>query len=167
MVKIKDPFSRMGVTFAGNIGHYYQDHKRYCPQKMILMNLFSRLLLPFVIVFIILSLLILAGWSFLINKGFDPIVLMGANGFFLLIALLVFMLQKKALFNPNPNVFIRSVMSGMMIKMGLCVAAVLVYTLSAGDSFNKKSVFVGLLLYLVYLAVEVRAITKLNKQHHG
>jgi len=131
------------------------------------MNVSSRLLLPFVIVFIVISLLVVAGWSFLKARGIDPFILIGANVFFLLMSFLVFLLQKKALHNPNPNVFVRSVMGGMMIKMALCVVAVLAYTLLSGGSFNKKSIFIALFLYLIYLAAEVRALTKLNKDHHG
>jgi hypothetical protein len=131
------------------------------------MNISSRLLAPFFIVFICLSLIIIACWKLLPQYNIDGYVLFFANVYFLLICLLVFFIQKKALGNANPNVFIRSVMSGMMIKMVLCVAAVLAYTLLIKEDFNKKAVFLSLFFYLVYLAAEVKALMKLNKQHNA
>jgi hypothetical protein len=129
------------------------------------MNVSSRMLIPVFIVFAVLNILIFAFKSYLESKQINISVLLVANAFFMLLSVIVFFLQKKALRNPNPNVFVRSVMSGMMIKMVLCVIAVLIYTLSAGDQFNKRSVFIALFLYLFYLAAEVKSLTKLNQQN--
>jgi len=123
------------------------------------------MLTPVFLLFAFFNILIFAFKNFLEGKGIDISVLLFANAFFMFLSVLVFFFQKKALQNPNPNVFVRSVMGGMMIKMLLCVIAVLIYTLLAGDSFNKKSVFVALFLYLFYLGAEVKSLTKLNKQH--
>jgi high-affinity Fe2+/Pb2+ permease len=76
-------------------------------------------------------------------------------------------MQKKALKNANPNVFIRSVMAGMMIKMAICIIAVMIYALAFKNNFSKYSVFAAVFLYFIYLAVEVRAATKLNKQKNA
>ena len=81
-----------------------------------------------------------------------------------LVSLFVFNMQKKALAHANPNVFVRSVMGGMLIKMAVCVFAVIVYRLIAGKQVSKVSVFAAMFLYLLYLGVEVAVITKLNKQ---
>jgi hypothetical protein len=131
------------------------------------MSLANKALFPFLIVFVVISLIIGIAWKPLLGMGLDTFVLLGANTLFLLLCILVFFIQKKALANPNPNVFVRSVMTGMMIKMFLCVIAVLIYTVSSGAAFNKKAVFVSLLLYLVYLGVEVFAVSKLNKKYNG
>lgn len=131
------------------------------------MFLSNKILAPYFIVFGIISGFVLVCWNILAKWGMDHYVLLGANSLFLLMCLLVFAIQKNALSKANPNVFIRSIMSGMMIKMFLCVIAVLIYTVASGDAFNKRSVFVSLLLYLVYLAIEVMVMTKLNKQKNG
>jgi RsiW-degrading membrane proteinase PrsW (M82 family) len=131
------------------------------------MSIATRALVPFLLVFFIVTLIIGIAWTPLQNAGMDNLVLLGANTLFLLMCILVYFIQKKALSNPNPNVFIRSVMSGMMIKMFSCVIAVLIYTVGSGTAFNKRSVFVSLLLYLVYLAVEVIAVSRLNKKRNG
>ena len=94
--------------------------------------------------------------------GADVLVLGAANLLFFLLNVIVFLMQKKVMNNINPNVFVRSVIGGMMIKMFTCVIAVLAYTLIVGSEYNKKAVFISLFIYLFYLAAEVMAITKIN-----
>jgi len=96
-------------------------------------------------------------------KEFDNRVVMGGNCLFFLISLLVFRMQYLAMFNANPNVFIRSVMSGMIIKVFACVVAVIGYYLVSRSAFNKPAVYAAMVIYIVYLVVEVRTIMKLNK----
>ena len=131
------------------------------------MQVTNRLILPFFIIFTFLTAGILLGWNLLLKYGIDPWVLIGANLLVLLASLLVFFIQKKALSNKNPNVFVRAVMSGMMIKMAICVVAVLAYTFISGDSFNKKGLFIAMFFYLLYLVVEVRSMSKLNRSHNA
>ena len=81
------------------------------------------------------------------------------------IGTVVFFIQKNALQNTNPNVFIRSVILGMMIKMFSTVLAVLAYVVLVGQGYNKKAVFIALFMYLAYLATEVIIISKENKRN--
>jgi hypothetical protein len=90
-------------------------------------------------------------------------VIHGANLLFCLISLVVFNMQYKAMFNKNPQVFIRSVMGGMLIKVFACVIAVIAYYFISGTAFNKPAVYASMVIYIVYLVVEVRTIMKLNK----
>ena len=126
-----------------------------------------RFLLPVIIVFVVLVAGLFIFRTQLEAKGFDFKILLVANVFLLLLQFVSFAMQHNALKNSNPNVFIRSVMGGMMLKMFGSVALVLGYTLMSGDSFNKRSVFLAMLLYLVYLGAEVIAISRLNKQKDG
>jgi hypothetical protein len=64
---------------------------------------------PLIIVFLLISMIIGIGWNFLRSHNIDNFVLLGANLIFFLIFLLAFFIQKKALKNANPNVFIRRV----------------------------------------------------------
>jgi hypothetical protein len=76
-------------------------------------------------------------------------------------------MQKRALKNTNPNVYVRSVMGGMMIKMAIVVVAVAIYVIALKDNFSKMSVFAAMFLYLIYLGVEVRLATKLNTKKNA
>ncbi|MEO5890218.1 MAG: hypothetical protein ABIQ31_08195 [Ferruginibacter sp.] len=127
----------------------------------------KKIIVPLVAIFIIFSGSISATKSLLIKWGIDPYVLLIANILFFVVSLLVFFMQKKAMANSNPNVFVRSVMAGILIKMAVCIAAVLVYRLIAGSNVNKLSVFAAMFLYLLYLGVEVSVITKLNKKRNA
>lgn len=127
----------------------------------------ARFLLPLIILFAILTTLIFLLKPVLLKYGIDGNVLLVANGIFLLINVLVFHYQKQALVNPNPNVFIRSVMGGMMIKMFVCAVAVLGYVMLAGGDYNKKAVFISMFFYLFYLAVEVAILMRLNNNRNA
>lgn len=131
------------------------------------MSLSSRFLFPVLGLFALISLLILSLSGFLKKYGIDTNVLLVANGIFLLLNIIVFLIQKKALSHPNPNVFIRSVMGGMMLKMIVCAIAVIAYVLSVGPGYNKRSVFISLFIYLIYLAVEVATLMRLNNKKNA
>ncbi|HSN60424.1 MAG TPA: hypothetical protein VLR49_05795 [Ferruginibacter sp.] len=127
----------------------------------------ARFLLPLFTVFAIINILIFSLKSILIKFNVDSSVLLGANAIFLLTNILVFLYQHKALSNPNPNVFIRSVIAGMMLKMFVCAIAVLAYVVIIGKDYNKKAVFISLFFYLIYLAVEVAILMRLNNKKNA
>lgn len=131
------------------------------------MNPRKKIIVPLIAIFVIFSGLFTAFKTLLAKWGIDCNVLIIANLLFFLISLIAFFMQQKALNNSNPHVFIRSVMAGMLIKMFVCITAVIVYRLVAGNNVSKVSVFAAMFLYLLYLGVEVAVITKLNKQHNA
>lgn len=127
------------------------------------MNFSFKTLAPLFTVFLTLTALILAANFLYTQGGINYLVVMGANCVFFLISLFVFRMQFLAMYNKNPNVFIRSVMGGTIIKMFGCLAAVIVYYLISRPAFNKPAVYIGMIIYVIYLVVEVRTIMKLNK----
>jgi hypothetical protein len=84
-----------------------------------------------------------------------------------MISLISLNLQIKGMKNANPNVFVRSVMGSMIIKMFVVVGVVFAYVSLSGDHFNKRGIFISLFFYLIYLAVEVYSLMKLNKQKNA
>jgi hypothetical protein len=131
------------------------------------MNSQKKIILPLLVIFLFFCVVFTLSKMLLEKWGLDYYVLIVANLIFFLVSLGVFFMQKKALDHSNPNVFIRSVMGGMLIKMAVVVFAVIIYRLVAGNSVNKVSVFAAMFLYLLYLAVEVRVIMKLNRQKNA
>ena len=124
-------------------------------------------LLPLLLVFLFCNGLFLIMKMPLAKLGIDNYVLIIANSLFLIIAIITSVIQKKALQNVNPNVFIRSVMAGMMIKMFVCIIAIIIYWFVAKQNFSTATVFAAMLVYLIYLAVEVILVSKMNKQKHA
>lgn len=101
------------------------------------------------------------------EKGIDTTVLFVANTILFIVHMGVGAYQKNALANKNPNVFIRSIMGGMMAKMVLMVLAILFYNMLAKSSFDKYAVFISLLFYLIYLGGEVLAISAINRRKNA
>lgn len=97
----------------------------------------------------------------------DVEVLMAANVILFLLSLISLNLQIKGMKNTNPNVFVRSVMGSMMIKMFIVVGVVFAYVAFSGGHFNKRSIFISLFFYLIYLAAEVYTVMKLNNQKNA
>ena len=131
------------------------------------MNQRFNVLLPLVITFILFAAAIVLAWLFWKNYNVNFVVLLGANVLFFLVSVMAFRMQYTAMQNSNPNVFIRKVMSTMLLKMGIALAAVMAYVLISGKSFNKPAVYISMLIYLVYLVVEVGLVMKLNKRKNA
>ena len=131
------------------------------------MNQRSRVVLPLVITFILFTVILFAALLFFKEGKVDHRVLIAANCLFFLTSLVAFRMQHKAMGNSNPNVFIRTVMGTMMLKMLVCLAAVMAYVLGTGANFNKPAVYISMLIYLVYLVVEVALVMKLNKRKNA
>lgn len=127
----------------------------------------KKIILPLLIIFLIFSASLPLARPLLAQWGINSDVLIVANILFFAVSLIAFFMQQKALQNINPNVFVRSVMAGMLIKMFVCITTVIIYRLVAGNNVSKVSVFAAMFLYLLYLAVEVAVITKLNKQKNA
>ena len=131
------------------------------------MNFIFKAGYPLFFTFFILSALILAANFLYAGRGVDYIVVMAGNCLFFLVSLFVFRMQYLAMQNSNPGVFIRRVMGGMIIKVFACIIAVVAYYFISGKAFNKPAVYASMLIYILYLAVEVRTIMKLNKSKNA
>ncbi len=117
--------------------------------------------------FILTTLLLICSTKALTKFNIDFQVLMIGNLLLLILSLISINFQKKALNNSNPNVFIRSIMKSMIVKMFTMVVTVFIYVEYCDGNYNKKSVFISLILYLIYLGLEVKSMMNLNKSKNG
>jgi hypothetical protein len=126
---------------------------------------FSRrkILLPLIIIYILLNSIIFFSNTLWAKFNADKTILLLANLIFFILGITVFFMQQKALKNSNPNVFIRSIIGGTMLKMFATVIAVVAYVVIVGNNYSKSTVFISLFMYLIYLAAEVVAISQANK----
>lgn len=131
------------------------------------MKLNTKVVLPLVITFVLLAVIIILSSFLWPDKGIRFEVVHGGNLLFFGISLLVFRMQFAAMHNKNPQVFIRSVMGGTLIKVFACLVAVVAYYFISGSAFNKPAVYISMIIYLVYLIVEVRTIMNLNKSKNA
>ncbi|HJW17501.1 MAG TPA: hypothetical protein VJ499_10295 [Flavisolibacter sp.] len=119
---------------------------------------------PIVLFYIVLNGFFITGKNILNRWGMDQDVLIIGNLMLLLITLVSFFLAQKGLKNPNPHAFVRSVYSGMMIKLFLCVIAVFIYVSLYKTTYNKPALFTCMALYLVYSFMEVSILMKLLRK---
>lgn len=124
-------------------------------------------ILPLLFIFIFLNTVFLTMPAFFERYGIDRDVLIIANALLFLTNFIAFFLQRKALQNSNPNVFVRSMMASMLIKMVVLLGAFLAYVVLLGKAVNKPAIYISIFLYLLYLAVEVALVMKLNKQNNA
>jgi hypothetical protein len=123
--------------------------------------------LPVIVLFLILNAFFIIAPAFFERFGIDRNVLIVSNVLYFVSNLIVFLMQKKAMQNANPNVFVRSVMAGTMIKMLIIAGAFIVYVLVAGKAINKPALYISIFLYFLYLAIEVTILMKMNKQKNA
>jgi hypothetical protein len=78
-------------------------------------------------------------------------------------ALFSFLILKKGLKSTNPYAFVRTVYAGMLLRMAVCMIAVVIYILAERSNVNKIGIFICCGLYLVYTFTEVKILLRLNK----
>jgi len=127
----------------------------------------QKLMLRLFVLFMIITCLALIFGNWLDSKKIDHLVVIGANSLLFLLASVSLLMQVKALSNPNPNVFARSVMGGTFIKLFVIVIAVFIYLAVAKQNRSLYAVFAGMGLYILYTVGEVRAALELNKLKDG
>lgn len=96
--------------------------------------------------------------------GFNTEVLIMGNALLCIITIASFFVAKSGLKHKNPNVFVRSVMGSIMVKMFLCVIIAFIYISVNKQGLNKPALFTCMGLYLVYTFTEVYVLMKLAKQ---
>jgi hypothetical protein len=116
----------------------------------------------FVLVFLVISLLAVfrvypAEWKM------DHRVLLVGNSLLFGVTYLSFLLHIKGLRNPNPHVFVRTMYGSLLVKMLICLAAVLIYAMAAEGSINRNGIIACFVLYLLYTILEVRLLQRLYR----
>jgi hypothetical protein len=127
----------------------------------------KRTMLRFFIVFIIVDIIAFAFAGWLDAHKINHLVVVGGNALLLILAAASLTLQVRAAANPNPNVFVRSVMGGNFLKLMAIIIAVVIYLAAAGDNKSVYAVFAGMGLYIVYAIIEVKSLLELNRGKNG
>lgn len=126
-----------------------------------------KIIFPLFIFFMIVNGFCTISRTWLTEKGIDPVVLGFGNITLFILSLAVFLIQKKAMQNPNPQAFVRSVMLGTFIKLLVIAIAVTVYLVAAGENKSIYAVIGSMVLYIVYTVIDVRIASNLNRKNGG
>lgn len=124
-------------------------------------------ILPIILVFILINTFLLTSPFFFINQGIDREVLIAANAILFISNFITLLLLQRALKSSNPNVFVRSMMAGTVIKLLIIAISFVAYAFAVKRNINKPAVYISVFLYFLYLALEVAIVLKLNKQKNA
>jgi ABC-type transport system involved in multi-copper enzyme maturation permease subunit len=117
-----------------------------------------------VIIFLIITALLFVFRNQLQQWNVDVNVVLIGNALLFLAALFSFLLFSKGLQTTNAHAFVRMTYSGMLLKMGICIAATIIYALITGGKVNKAAVFVCFGFYFIYTFFEVKILTRMSKE---
>lgn len=127
-------------------------------------NTFLKKALPFIYLFITLNTICLLFGKKLDAIKIDHLVVIGANILLFLISIITLTMHLKAVKNANPNVFSRSIMGGMIIKLFGLGAGLVIYLIQAGKNISVYAIFVSMFLYVLYTFLEVKIALQLNQK---
>lgn len=119
---------------------------------------------PLIFVFTFIMAFSITGKSWLEKNGVDQLVLIGGNLLLFVVSLTAFFITFKALKSANPQAFVRAMYGSFMIKFFLIAVAAFIYIMIAKKEVNKPALISCAALYIIYTAIETRALMKLLKQ---
>lgn len=122
----------------------------------------KKTLLPFILVFIIVTLFAIGNVLFTLNWNIDSQLVAGANTILFLIGIFNVWQQSKSRANQNPHAMVRSVMSGTVLKLFVLGSAAFIYLYQSGEHKNVNGLFFSMALYIVYTWLDVRVALKEN-----
>ena len=128
---------------------------------------FLKSIKPLIITFIIVIIFLLIAQPYFTIFYLQIYALLVANFLIMVLSGVTFIIQKKALYNKNPNVYFRSVMMAMLLKMVIIIIGLLVCIAYFKHYITKPTICLTMLLYFIYLAIEVTMANKINKQKNG
>lgn len=99
------------------------------------------------------------------NPDYKFNLLMGGNILMALITVVSYFIVKKNVGN-RPQAFVRGVFSGSLLKMFICIAAILGYVMINRPNVHKPSIFVLLGIYAAYTFVETIILSRIAKEHN-
>lgn len=98
------------------------------------------------------------------RKNIDTDVVIIANALLCLLASLAILMHKKAAANPNPNAFVRSILTATVLKLFVIAGATFIYIAMAKETKSVNALFVGMGLYFIYTFIEVKLAQELNRK---
>jgi hypothetical protein len=124
----------------------------------------SRSFTPLLLIFIVTNALFIFGRPLFTPWNLDVNVLLAGNAVLFAAAGISFYLFTRSANSKNAQAIVRSVYSGVLAKMMICMFAAFLYISIAGKAVNKGGLLGCMALYLLYTFTEVAILMKLSKQ---
>jgi hypothetical protein len=128
-------------------------------------NTVSRSFRPLILIFIIITALLITSRARLTQWNVNGDVLIIGNLVLFAATAFSFFLFSRSMGSKNAQAIVRTVYSGVLSKMMICLLTVFIYISIAGKGVNKAGILGCMFLYLLYTTVEVAILMKLSKQN--
>lgn len=119
---------------------------------------------PILILFAAVNVLCASTFNWIRSAGIDPDVLLLGNLIVCILTLISFYLLYKGLFAKSTTGFLSSVYSSFLLKFFVAGIIVVLYSTMTGGKMNMPGVFSSMVLYLVYMFIELRGLLSLIKK---
>lgn len=125
---------------------------------------FGKLIMPLFAFFNIINIIFYFWGQKWDSINVNHIVVIFGNSLLFLLAIISLWLHLNASKKENPNVLLRSIMMSTFVKMLVIAISVLVYVKIYKSNKCIWAVLVTMLIYLVYMFIEVKIALQLNKK---
>lgn len=118
---------------------------------------------PLILVFIFVSAFGIIAKDWLLKNGISQDLLIYGNLILFGVTFGAYYINTRSLLSSNPNAPVRGMYAGFMIKFFLIALAAFIYIMMAGKLVNKPGLMILAGLYIVYTALETKALLQLAK----
>lgn len=118
---------------------------------------------PLFIVFLLINALALTSKSLLDKYHFSQDLVILGNLLLFVVVLISYIITYRSLHSNNAQAFLRAMYGSFLIKFFLLAIAAFVYIMMAKKNVNKPGLGVCAILYILYTAIEIRALMKTLK----
>lgn len=116
---------------------------------------------PLILVFIVVSVFGIIGKDWLLKNGISQDLLIYGNLLLFGVTFGAYYINTRSLRSANPSAPVRGMYAGFMIKFFLIALAAFIYIMMAKKQVNKPGLIILAGLYIVYTALETKALMQL------
>lgn len=115
-------------------------------------------------VFVFITAFSITGRSWLEKNGINQELVLAGNLILFAVSLLAYYINVRSFRSTNPQSSVRGMYGGFMIKFFVLALAAFIYIMLAKKNVNKPGLMICAGLYILYTALETRALLQLTKQ---
>lgn len=119
---------------------------------------------PVFFVFILINSLALTGKSWMEGAGISQAVVISGNLILFGVITAAYFITARSLKSTNPQAFMRAMYGSFMIKFFLLALGAFIYIMVMKNEVNKPALAICAALYIIYTAVEIRALLQQLKK---
>lgn len=124
----------------------------------------ARAIRPLLILFVLVTVIGLAGRPWLVKNGISAELVLGGNLILFVVNALAWYINIRSLRSKSPQAPVRGMYGGFMIKFFLIALAAFIYIMMAKKEVNKPGLMILAGLYILYAGFETRALLQTTRK---